>query len=221
MVRTLCTLRGEGTPVDVHTDDTGRVWFLADADIDADGANGQFGKKPAYRHGNTGLDHLANAGYPTQSWWKDILVVSPEDSTEAYIQGPKDPCPGAYVSKTAYRFPGLDHKSAFAYVDSATVPYIVVPPAIINSVKGIVLGSRAQATNARNGRKVECVVADVGPRTKLGELSIAAAEALGIPSSPRVGGTNDRIVMYELWPDEQGGVNGVTYRLQRRDGTYV
>jgi hypothetical protein len=148
------------------------------------------------------------------------LVVD-RQTGKAAIQGPDYPSPGSFISKTAYRFPDVPSDSPYAYVDSATVPFIVVPPLIINAVGPVVLGCRARAKNQSNGRVVECMVGDVGPRTKLGELSIAAAAALGIPSSPRTGGTNSRIVMYELWPGQQAGVNGVTFRLQRRDGTYV
>ena len=49
-------------------------------------------------------------------------------------------------------------------------------------------------------RSVDCVAADLGPPTKIGELSVAAAKSLGIPSSPRHGGLDQPEVVYELWP---------------------
>src|SRR5690348_4535288 len=47
---------------EIYEDDDGRVFFTADADIDADGANGQNGGPPAYNDTNTGSDHLDNGG---------------------------------------------------------------------------------------------------------------------------------------------------------------
>jgi hypothetical protein len=44
------------------------------------------------------------------------------------------------------------------------------------------------------------VVADKGPSKKIGELSIAAARAIGLNPSPRNGGTETPELLYELWP---------------------
>jgi Fungal chitosanase of glycosyl hydrolase group 75 len=99
-------------------------------------------------------------------------------------------------------------------IDAESVPFIVVPPSIISGVKGIVLGCHARVTNTRTKRAVECVVADIGPKKKLGELSVAAAKQLGIPASPINGGTDDHVIYYELWPGVAAVVSGVNYRLQ-------
>lgn len=96
-------------------------------------------------------------------------------------------------------------------LNSDIVPYIVVPPAIIQGVKPIVLGSRAVVGFGR--RTVEAVVGDVGPHAKLGEISIACAEALGIPSSPNTGGV-DSGVEYTIYPGTPALANGVQYQLQ-------
>jgi hypothetical protein len=61
------------------------------------------------------------------------------------------------------------------------------------------------------GKSVDCVVADRGPKNKIGELSIAAARAVGLPSSPRHGGTEKPEVLYELFP----GVAAPGFVLQR------
>lgn len=65
------------------------------------------------------------------------------------------------------------------------------------------------------------MVGDVGPRRKVGEISIAAARAVGMPSSPRSGGEDDKIVEYEIFPGRVATINGVTYPLMRGDGSYV
>ena len=85
---------------------------------------------------------------------------------------------------------------------------IVVPPAIIEGVRGIVLGCKARVSY--RGLTVDAVVYDVGPHEKLGEISIATAKALNIPSSPLDGGV-DYGVHYTLWP----GVAAEGYQLQK------
>jgi hypothetical protein len=78
----------------------------------------------------------------------------------------------------------LPDSSPFKHVDSATVPFIVVPPLIIRGVAGVVLGCRCVVTNTRTGQSVEAVVADTGPSDHLGEISIACAQAIGVRIGP-------------------------------------
>jgi len=92
--------------------------------------------------------------------------------------------------------------------------YIVVPPAIVHGVKGIVLGCQAHVKNTKNGRETDAVVGDIGPHHKLGEISIATAEAIGINSSPTHGGTDDHIIFYTLIPGQAAVVDGKQYDLQ-------
>lgn len=89
--------------------------------------------------------------------------------------------------------------------------YIVVPPAILDGVESIVLGCQAKVSY--HGKSIEAVVGDIGPKSKLGEISIACAEALGIPSSPLSGGVAAG-VEYQLWPGVAATANGRTYPLQ-------
>jgi len=65
------------------------------------------------------------------------------------------------------------------------------------------------------------MVGDVGPKRKIGEISIAAARAVGMGASPRSGGEDKKIVQYEIFPGRKATINGVTYPLMRSDGTYV
>lgn len=92
--------------------------------------------------------------------------------------------------------------------------YIVVPPAIISGVKGVVLGCQAFATNITNGRSTEAVVGDIGPHRKLGEVSVACAVALGIDPSPTRGGVDDHIIHYNLIPGKAANVDGKQYVLK-------
>ena len=99
-------------------------------------------------------------------------------------------------------------------LNSSVDKYIVVPPAIVRGVKGVVLGCQAHVTNKDNGLETDAVVGDVGPRHKLGEISISTAEALGIDSSPTHGGIDDHVIFYELTPGKAAIVDGKEYTLQ-------
>lgn len=92
--------------------------------------------------------------------------------------------------------------------------YIVVPPAIIHGVKGIVLGCQVHALNLKNGMQTDAVVGDIGPHKKLGEGSVAFAKALGVDPSPTSGGTEEHIIHYVLEPGRAATVDGKQYVLQ-------
>ena len=208
-MRTIGKITNEGYSCVVKEDDEGRVFFKADGDIDADGANGQNGGPAAYKVDNSGTEHLANGGMGISGgkvickkpWARDIVILGPDNEPKVF--------PGGVIASiTWYRHPGKSISDPTAYVDSETVPYIVVPALIIQGTAGVVRGSKARVT--RGDRSVDCVVADKGPRTKIGELSIAAARAIGLPPSPRHGGTEAPELLYELWP----GVAAPGYVLQ-------
>lgn len=176
-----------------------RVYFIADADIDADGANGQHGAPAAYKVGDEGTDYLENAGMEVRDGKVVLRLGEDGDGVILDVDGQPKVFPGDIIaSKTWYQYPGLDEELPEAWVDSETIPYIVVPPLIVTETVGVVRGCKARVT--RGDRSVDCVVADRGPRSKTGELSIAAARALGIPSSPRNGGEETADFLYELWP---------------------
>ena len=211
---------------DIVEEDDKSVAFTAGAQLDGDGANGQFGGDPCYApKGYSGktLDVLANAGGPG-NWFGVVTDTGKADGTPV-VQGPGDPCPGAYISATSLHLQGKDGKplpnsSPFKYVDAATVPYVVVPKRIIHGVAGVVMGCRAIVTNTRTGKSVEAVVADGGPHDKLGEISLACAKAIGIPAGEgathpaNAGGVNEHIIQYQLFPGVKAVVNGVEYPLQ-------
>lgn len=97
-------------------------------------------------------------------------------------------------------------------VDAASIPYIVVPPLILLSVKEIVLGCQAFVTYA--GETTSAVVADIGPHKKLGEISVECARRILIPESPTRGGVESHIVDYVIIPGQAAVVDGITYPLQ-------
>src|SRR5438477_3861858 len=179
----LATVKG----ITVIQDDDGRVHWQGGAAVDADGSNGQNGNPFAYRKDDKGLDALANAGYPNRSW-RDVLAADPQTGK------PKDDGNGNWYSKTTYEWKGRPVETR--YVDSTTVPYVVVNPHVRMKAKGVVIGCKARVTyksGKKKAKKIDAVVADVSGGADIGELSIAAAEELGIPSSPRHGGVNSGV----------------------------
>lgn len=208
-MKTIGTISGEGFACVIREDADGRVYFTADGDIDADGANGQHGSRAAYMVGDKGSEALANGGMGMRSgkavclqpWAKDIVLLDRFNQPRVF--------PGGVIASTTwYRDRRLAQDDPASYVDSETVPYIVVPPLVIQRTKGVVRGCKARVS--LNGLAVNCVVADKGPRTKIGELSIAAARAIGVNPSPRTGGTNAPEILYELWP----GIAADGFQLQ-------
>lgn len=86
----------------------------------------------------------------------------------------------------------------------------VIPGILNRAIPESVMGCLAKATNVIAGIVMPCTVGDVGPDDKIGEGSICLAEALGIPSDPRTGGTQQPKVVIQFWP----GVQAPGYRLQ-------
>ena len=180
-------------PTSVYATAAGLLVYEAGLAIDADGA------PDAYHPDDTGRDHLANAGKPG-NWWGVVTDDGTAKGTPV-VQGADDPRPGYYVSATALEDSKRPRTDPRRYVDSGAVPYIVLPPQLLapKLKGGPKLGDFAIVTNVVNGRSVHAIVADIGPGAKLGEGSIALAEALGIRSSPKAGGTSVGI-QYRVYP---------------------
>lgn len=155
--------------------------FECGATVNADGSPNAYG--PPSR---PGIDYLANAGGPGN--WYGVVTDDGTKSGNPVVQGPSDPSPGRYVSATALSNPAYPRTNPRRYVDAEKVPFAALPPEL---AKLAPVGSLVKME--RNGRSVWGLVADVGPRGKVGELSVAAAAALGIPSSPKSGGVSSGV----------------------------
>jgi hypothetical protein len=57
---------------------------------------------------------------------------------------------------------------------------------------------------------------DIGPKGKLGEGSMALAEALGLSGSPRHGGTDDAIIAYLVFPGSGDGLPKSRAQIEER-----
>ena len=168
-----------------RTSDQSVVAWKSGLNIDADGSPHAYspdGSPP-------GLDYLANAGSPG-NWW-GIVTESGQSNGTPVIQGSSDPAPGFYVSSTALVDSSYNFKSPLAYVDSETIPFIVLPGS--HSDFGGSMGDLCTVVRLSTNQFCHAIAADIGPSDQIGEGSIALANALGINSSPKNGGTSSGI----------------------------
>lgn len=111
-----------------------------------------------------------------------------------------------------------DHQSSTSLrhagqsLNAQKVPFVVVPPAILEAVRAVILGARCDVTY--RGVTIQGVIGDIGPRAKLGELSVEAARRLGMNPSPLHGGVDTPEVQYVLQPGIPAQIDGLTYALQ-------
>jgi hypothetical protein len=130
------------------------------------------------------------------------------------IQGEDDPASGYYVSMTALFDETKETADPRRYVDATQIPYIVLPEnndEEFLKLANVKLGDFAAAYNGENSKLAFAIFADTGlsyagdvEEYRFGEGSIALAEALGIPSSPRTGGTGGGI-LFVVFPGSGNG----------------
>ena len=170
--------------------------YQAGLAIDADGAYRAY-----HPNDRLGLDSIKNAGH-TGNWWA-LATDTGKPSGRPVIQGKNDPAPGYYVSMTSlYDASIASESNPHRFVDSSSVPYVVLPPEGFKHAK---LGDLATVMNIGNGKVVSAIVADESaPALPMGEGSIALADALGIDSNPRTGGI-EKGVAYVVYPGSGNG----------------
>ncbi|MEW5724973.1 MAG: glycoside hydrolase family 75 protein [Thermodesulfobacteriota bacterium] len=169
---------------------TSALIFEAGLAIDADGA------PDAYHPDDLGTDRLKNAGRPGR--WRGIVTHNGKPDGRPLVQGPGDPRPGYHVSQTSLFNPDRKRTDPARYVDSNQTPYVALPARFLDLVH---LGDFGLVFHRLSGRYSGAIFADVGPDDILGEGSIALARALGVPSCPREGGTEeDTGIVYLLFP---------------------
>ena len=88
-------------------------------------------------------------------WWTAKAAIDDDGSENRW----RDP---DWQSQTTLQYKGKP-------IDSERIPGIVVPPAIVQGVRPIVFGCQAAVTF--NGRTELAVVFDLGPRSKVGEIT--------------------------------------------------
>src|SRR2546423_15158943 len=139
----------------------GGVLFTEGMTVDADGAPNAYGPK------NKGLDYTANAR-SAHGW--AALVTNRQGNPVRQKSGPYR---GFYVSTTSLEQRSVtDVANPKRYVDARTIPYVALPRDFADRF-GIALGDLMVVFNERNGRSAYAIYADVGPRGRIGEGSIA------------------------------------------------
>jgi Fungal chitosanase of glycosyl hydrolase group 75 len=171
-------------------------FFRSGVTIDADGA-----PKAYHPVSAQGLDALGSAGKPG-NWWA-LVTNNGKLSGTPVLQKENDPAPGFYISTTALEDTTKERTDPKRYVDSSTIPYVVIPPEAMKTLKAK-MGDFAVVINSKNHKLSHAIVADQGPKGQIGEGSIALAEALGIPSNPRHGGVASGI-LYLVFPGSGNG----------------
>jgi hypothetical protein len=169
-----------GNPI-FRIDSLNIMYFTSGLTIDADGSPRAYSPNK-----NDGLDYLANAGKPGH-WWGIVT----DSKGQPILQTNKDPFPGFYISMTSLQDKSKKYTDPSKYVNSETVPYIVLPPSISSKFK---LGDICYIYNAANGESSFAIFADIGPKNKIGEGSIKLAENLHIRSNPKNGGAQSQII---------------------------
>lgn len=172
-------------------------WFLSEMTIDADG-----GYRTYHPDSKSGLDALGNGGKPG-NWWA-LVTDNGKPSGNPIVQGPGDPAPGYYISKTSLENKTYKSTDPRRYVDSESVPYMVLPPQV-KDAGGAKLGDMATVINTKNMAFVHAIFADIGPRKHIGEASIQCAKAIGVASNPRTGGTSSKSILYIVYPGSGNG----------------
>ncbi len=190
--------------VNVVQDKDLRIHYIADMSVDVDGAHHSYrldNKKPP------ALDDIhASAGYPDGSW-ENVLVPDPANPSKPFVDSL-----GFCVSMTSYyRAAFHDRTDRRRWVDAETVPYMVLPGSVRNACKGVVLGCRARMTRITDGLMLEGVYAD-SSGSNIGECSVAAAKVYGEEWNAN-NGDEERIYLYEFWPNVPANVNGEQYVL--------
>jgi hypothetical protein len=175
------------------------VQYEAGGAIDADGAPTAFAlRSDAAALGLKPLDDIHNALHVTTDdpenpvhGWAGV-VTDPHGKPVKQTDGPYKSylvSPTALVDKN---YPIGDYRR---YVDSRVIPYISVPPQL-REVFGVQVGDAALVADRDTGESVQCVVGDIGPRKRLGEVSIACGAALKFKNtSPRNGGVEKGVIV--------------------------
>ena len=165
------------------TENDGFITWTSGAVIDGDGCPRCYSPPGS---GLPALDYLANAGNEQDGWYGLVCIGG-----EPVIQQ-CGPCAGYYLSPTALQDRSKTIIDPARYVDSASVPYVSIPPEL--KARGIALGDLAMVTYC--GRQAGAIIADISPRSHYGEISVYCAQLLDIPSSPKNGGTGKGVGYY-------------------------
>jgi hypothetical protein len=175
--------------------------YIGGMSVDADGDELAYAPEG---EGLAPLDYIANAGKPG-NWWG----ISTDQSGQPYIQQPYHRGPGYYVSCTALENPAFPKSNPDRYIDSSQIPYFVLPSNFTSGIPSPMtppkLGDLGLAYNTQTGDNNAMIYADIGPKDKIGEGSMALASTLALSPNPKTGGTSKKIICYWFVPGSSKG----------------
>lgn len=123
-------------------------------------------------------------GFPSYFWFGDM-----DNDVDGSPYWAKDPYG---QPETTLRYKGKS-------LNGDKIPFIVVPPQIIQAVPPIVMGCAGYVEY--NKKRVSVVVGDSGPRIKIGEGSPRTLRELGLPAPENGnGGLDYQEILYRIWP---------------------
>ncbi|MEZ5831103.1 MAG: glycoside hydrolase family 75 protein [Dongiaceae bacterium] len=115
-------------------------------------------------------------GDPRIEWYGLATVDRTRNEPVVQDDGPYE---GYFVSTTSFQNTAFDLGDPRRYLDSRTVPFIVLPgrsPFFVRA--GVALGNVAFVIDPNSGHEAFAIVGDTGPARALGEGSIALAAAI-------------------------------------------
>lgn len=161
--------------------------------------------KAFHQNSDLAFEFLNKAGI--EGYWWGLVTDS---SANPIVQGENDPAPGYYISKTALSDCRKPIKDQTRYLDATVIPYIALPARHMMEAK---IGDLCAVINTLNNKISYAIVGDIEPDNSIGIGSIAVAEKLGIPSSPKTGGVEDGI-LYIIFV--QSGDNACTPKTSQQ-----
>jgi|GEM_PF-2363448 len=149
------------------------------------------------------LDYLGNAGSPETGWWGVVTDSNGKPIVQKAGNKPKWPYPSLYVSCTAYGFSEYPQDDCRHWVDAEKVQFSVIPSSVRTAVPPKFLGCRATILDKKTDKELECVCAEIGPSTHMGETSMLVCKYFGLNPDPKAGGSSDKKRwLYRFWPGD-------------------
>ncbi len=167
-----------------------KLEIIVKMDVDVDGAPNAYGPR-----GKATLDYELNAHVGARSTGAVVgyvMVPDPKNRhrTVPAIQGSDDPCPGYYVSTTAFQDSKNNNlRDPRRYVDASKIHYVVRGLEAENH--GVHLGDFVAVHSLRHDTSVLGIVGDSG-HSSGGEGSLALLQALGYPFTTGKTGSVDQ-----------------------------
>jgi hypothetical protein len=142
-------------------------------DVDVDGAPNAYGPP-----GKQTLDYLLNAHYLNRAD-KKIVGFLVDEQNRPIVQGPDDPCPGYYISQTAFTDIGnQNERDPRRYVDASRINYVVRGNQARQ--RGVQVGDFVSVYSRRTQKSAYAIVGDTGNPTG-DEGSLHLLQDLGYP----------------------------------------